>query len=47
MRAANRKFERRFSNMERILEKSGKKLVDCDLNTMDAAWNEAKALDKK
>lgn len=45
MRAANRKFERRFSNMERILEKTGKKLVDCDLNTMDAAWNEAKALD--
>ncbi len=47
LRAANRKFERRFSNMERILEQSGKKLADCDLNTMDGAWNQAKVLDKK
>jgi nucleoside triphosphate diphosphatase len=46
MRAANRKFERRFSKMESILNAEGKQLADCDLTTMDAAWNKAKALEK-
>lgn len=47
MRAANRKFERRFSQMEAILKAEGKDLVDCDLATMDVAWNAAKAMEKK
>lgn len=47
LRDANRKFERRFSAMERIIETSGKKLTDCDLATMDKAWDEAKRLERK
>lgn len=47
LRAANRKFERRFSKMEAILHADGKQLEDCDLATMDAAWDRAKALEKK
>lgn len=47
MRAANRKFERRFSQMEAILKAEGKDLADCDLATMETAWNTAKALEKK
>jgi MazG family protein len=46
LRAANRKFERRFSQMEIILASEGKALADCDLATMDAAWDEAKRLEK-
>jgi MazG family protein len=46
MRAANRKFERRFSKMEDILKQSGKVLAESDLTTMDAAWNQAKRLEK-
>jgi MazG family protein len=47
LRAANRKFERRFSQMEAILKAEGKQLPDCDLSTMDAAWDKAKAMEKK
>lgn len=47
MRAANRKFERRFSKMESLLNAEGKQLKDCDLGTMDAAWDKAKLLEKK
>ena len=47
LRAANRKFEGRFSKMEAILLADGKQLADCDLVTMDAAWDRAKALEKK
>ncbi len=46
LRRANRKFERRFSMMELILQQSGKELADCDLATMDAAWNKAKLAEK-
>ncbi|MEK9968606.1 MAG: nucleoside triphosphate pyrophosphohydrolase [Ferrovibrio sp.] len=46
LRAANRKFERRFSKMEAILNAEGKQLADCDLATMDAAWDKAKLLEK-
>lgn len=42
LRAANRKFERRFTQMEAILQAENKQLQDCDLATMDAAWDEAK-----
>ncbi len=47
LRAANRKFERRFSKMEVILNSEGKQLADCDLATMDDAWNKAKLLEKR
>lgn len=46
LRAANRKFERRFSQMELILKAEGKELTDSDLVTMDAAWDEAKKREK-
>ncbi len=46
LRFANRKFEKRFSKMENILQADGKALQDCDLATMDAAWDKAKALEK-
>lgn len=47
LRAANRKFERRFSMMEAILYSEGKQLAACDLATMDAAWDKAKLLEKQ
>lgn len=47
LRAANRKFERRFSQMELILNSEGKQLADCDLTAMDAAWDKAKLLEKQ
>ncbi|MFN4310883.1 MAG: nucleoside triphosphate pyrophosphohydrolase [Ferrovibrio sp.] len=47
LRAANRKFERRFTAMENILHADGKRLDDCNLATMDAAWDEAKRQEKK
>lgn len=46
LRAANRKFERRFTAMEKILQSEGKALTDCDLATMDAAWNQVKRKEK-
>lgn len=47
LRAANRKFERRFSQMESILKAEGKELAQSDLATMDAAWNTAKLREKQ
>lgn len=47
LRGANRKFERRFSQMESILKADGKELADSDLASMDAAWNEVKRREKK
>lgn len=47
LRNANRKFERRFSMMEQIVEESGRNLTDCDLTAMDEAWGKAKALERK
>ncbi|WP_300297979.1 nucleoside triphosphate pyrophosphohydrolase [Ferrovibrio sp.] len=46
LRAANRKFERRFSMMEQIINAEGKELAGCDLATMDEAWNIAKKREK-
>jgi MazG family protein len=40
--AATGKFERRFGQVEVRLEAAGKKLADCSLAEMDAAWNEVK-----
>ena len=42
LRASNRKFLRRFTRMEEILREKGAALEDADLETMDAAWEEAK-----
>lgn len=46
LRFANRKFEKRFSRMEKILQSEGKELQQCDLATMDTAWDKAKKLEK-
>ena len=46
LRHANRKFERRFSAMEQILKSENKALADCNLATMDVAWNAAKRREK-
>lgn len=47
LRDANRKFERRFSVMERLIEKTGRTLSECDLATMDQAWDVVKQQERK
>ena len=42
LRAANRKFERRFRQMERDAAAEGKRLVDLPLAEQDDYWNRAK-----
>jgi ATP diphosphatase len=42
LRAANRKFERRFRFIEQALRDSGRPIEDCTLEEMDALWGEAK-----
>ncbi|HEX6959730.1 MAG TPA: nucleoside triphosphate pyrophosphohydrolase [Ferrovibrio sp.] len=46
LRAANRKFEKRFSRMEAILQMEGQPLTECDLAAMDRAWDRAKVEEK-
>jgi len=46
LRAANRKFERRFRQVEKTLAESGHKPEDAGLNAMEAAWKAAKAEEK-
>jgi MazG family protein len=46
LRAANRKFERRFSLMEAVLKAEGKNLETSNLEVMDSAWNQVKAQEK-
>jgi ATP diphosphatase len=43
LRQTNRKFERRFSSIERALSAQGKAPQDATLAEMDALWEEAKA----
>ncbi len=43
LREGNRKFERRFREMERLLVKKGLTVEDATLAEMDACWEEAKA----
>ena len=43
LKAANRKFRRRFSHVERRLLERGKKPADATLGEMEILWNEAKA----
>ena len=46
LRAANRKFTRRFARIEDWLAETGRSPADSDLTEMDALWNRAKAEDK-
>lgn len=46
LRAANRKFTRRFRRIEDLLASRGKRPDQSDLAEMDALWNQAKAEDK-
>ncbi len=47
LRAANRKFVRRFAHIEARLAGSGKTPSQSTLEEMDALWDEAKANEKK
>lgn len=42
LRQANRKFERRFRRVEELLRQAGKDPAGADLDTMEAAWQQAK-----
>lgn len=46
LRAANRKFERRFRFIEQALRESGRPVEHCDLETLDALWGEAKKAER-
>jgi len=46
LRHANDKFVRRFNIMEQTLEFEGKNMVDETLDTMEAAWQAAKAAER-
>jgi ATP diphosphatase len=46
LRAANRKFARRFAHVETRLAARGKRPEQSTLDEMDALWNEARAADK-
>ena len=47
LRAANQKFMRRFSSIERALAAQGNRPQDATLAEMDSLWDEAKAEEKK
>ncbi len=47
LRAANRKFERRFQFIEQALRAAGKGMEDCSLEELDALWGEAKRLERE
>ena len=46
LKAANRKFRRRFRHVEERLRARGRKPADSTLEEMDALWNEAKARER-
>ncbi len=46
LRAANRKFERRFTAIEAALARQGRSPKDASLAEMDALWDAAKAAEK-
>jgi ATP diphosphatase len=46
LRAANRKFERRFRAIETSLAAQGRRLGEVTLDELDALWNEAKAKER-
>jgi len=41
----NRKFKKRFSHIENVAAKEGKKLHEMSLDEMDGLWNQAKTLE--
>lgn len=42
LREASQKFSRRFNYIEQQLAESGRVLLDCELEELDAIWNQAK-----
>ncbi|WP_201765907.1 nucleoside triphosphate pyrophosphohydrolase [Dickeya dadantii] len=47
LQQANRKFTRRFQQVEQLIGDSGKALADATLDEMEAAWQQVKASEKK
>jgi len=47
LKAANRKFRRRFRHVEDRLRERGRSPAESDLEEMDALWDEAKAAEKE
>ena len=47
LKAANRKFRRRFRHVERRMAESGQPMPGSALEVMDGYWEEAKALERK
>lgn len=47
LKAANRKFRRRFSHIERRLDEQGKTFAESSLDEMDSLWNEAKQIERQ
>ncbi|HEX4951511.1 MAG TPA: nucleoside triphosphate pyrophosphohydrolase [Blastocatellia bacterium] len=47
LKAANRKFRRRFRHIERRLEEQGKAFANSSLAEMDGLWDEAKLFEKQ
>jgi tetrapyrrole methylase family protein/MazG family protein len=44
LKKANRKFEQRFRDMERIAAAGGKQLKDISRDGLEALWSEAKSI---
>jgi MazG family protein len=47
LKAANRKFRRRFHHIETRLDEQGKAFADSPLTEMDELWDEAKLIEKQ
>jgi len=47
LRQANRKFERRFRNLEKELKRKGKKVNGCSLEELNQLWEETKRNNQK
>lgn len=46
LQKANRKFERRFQQVEQLVQRSGKKMADVSLAEMDGYWQQIKLQEK-
>jgi len=46
LQKANKKFERRFRQVESIIHAQGLKMEDASLDTMESAWQQVKQLEK-
>jgi len=46
LREINAKFYRRFRHVEAQAANAGKSMTDCDLETLEAWWREAKRLER-